>query len=217
MRALASAPPNLLGRGLYTFREAARLTGLKHTRVREWFRCRPLVHSDIAPVGHDFAMSFHDLIDVFVAGSLRDSGISMQAVRRVHERMQSDLGVLHPFCHQEFLADGKRIFVKYGDDRLVDVLRHQGVFEQIIRPFLKKMDYDALTLLAQLWRIGSGIVIDPQICFGAPVVESVSIPTAILAASLGANKGDTELIANWYGVKKADILAASQFERRLAA
>lgn len=59
----------MLGQGVYGISEAASLTGLKPSRVREWFRGRlprgtkPVFQSDYPPVGGDFAISFHDLIE----------------------------------------------------------------------------------------------------------------------------------------------------------
>src|ERR1700737_1114204 len=95
----------LLGHGIYTFKEAARLTGLYHSRVREWFRGRtsesgrnPVFVGDYEPVEGDFAISFYDLIDVYVAGQLRDHGVSLQTVRKVYSWMKDDLDTDHPFC-----------------------------------------------------------------------------------------------------------------------
>lgn len=35
--ATMSSVPSILGRGVYTFADAAKLTGLSRTRIREWF------------------------------------------------------------------------------------------------------------------------------------------------------------------------------------
>jgi hypothetical protein len=39
---------------------------------------------DYEPVGGDYALSFHDLIDLFVAGQLREHGVSLPRLRRVY-------------------------------------------------------------------------------------------------------------------------------------
>ncbi len=212
---------NLLGKGLYSFQEAARLTGLKHGRVREWFRRKPVFVSDIAAVDGDFAISFYDLVDVFVAGQLRQHGVSLQTVRKVYDRLKDDLKTDHPFCHKQLLTDGKRVFLHFadetGEERLAEVLSQQGAFASIILPFLKRIDYDKLRLLARRWRITDDVVIDPEICFGAPVVEAAGVPTSILAAALRANKQNAAVVARWYGVKPQDVLAAANFEASLAA
>src|SRR5258708_7578605 len=100
----------MLGNGVYNFAEAARLTGLKPSRVREWFRDlkvetgrRPVFQSDYEPVDGDRAISFLDLIDLYVAGQLRNSGLSMQKVRRLHSKMALSLSSKHPFSKREIL------------------------------------------------------------------------------------------------------------------
>jgi uncharacterized protein (DUF433 family) len=82
---------------------------------------------------------------------------------------------------------------------------------------LKQVDYDKATSLALRWHIADQIVLDPEICFGKPIVEKIGIPTYILAAAYHANDNDEILIANWYKVKPSHVLAAVQFESTLAA
>jgi uncharacterized protein (DUF433 family) len=217
-----------LGHGLYTFAEAAKLTGLRLSRIREWFRGRkaegkrkPVFRGDYAPVDGDYAISFYDLVDVYVAGQLREHGVSLQTVRRVYERMASDLDTPHPFCRRELLTDGKTIFMRNTEEVaapcLAEVLTGQGVFPEIILPFLKRIDYDKVRLLALRWHIADAIVIDPTICFGKPIVAAVGIPTAILAAAYHANNADAELVGEWYNVHPDHVRAAVAFEDGMAA
>lgn len=219
---------SLLGGGVYSFPEAARLTGLKQHRVREWFRGRPsgpgrkrVLSADYEPIDGEFAISFHDLIDLFVAGQLREHGVSLQLVRRVYAQMSSDLGTRHPFCRKELLTNGKAVFMKgldaEGEEELVEVLTKQKVFPAVLEPFLQRIDYDKATILAKRWRISGEIVIDPAICLGKPTVGSTGVPSSVLAAAYYANSRDADLVGDWYDVRPADVLAAVEFERRLAA
>lgn len=217
-----------LGHGLYTFTEAARLIGLKPSRVSEWFRGRgnerlrkSLFAGDYEPVGGDYAISFYELIDVYVAGQLREHGISLQHVRRVYKKMAKDFGTAHPFCRKELLTDGKKVFTQNmegsGWPQLAEALTGQGVFPEFILPFLRRIDYDEVHLLALRWRITDEIVVNPTICFGKPVVEAVGIPTAILAAAYRANDRNAELVGEWYNVHPDYVLAAASFEDNMAA
>ena len=209
----------MLGRGVYSFREAARLTRLAPSRIREWFgNRRRVLTSDYAKVDGDIAISFYDLIDVFVVGNLRNFGVNMSMVRRAYETLGEELGTKHPFCHRELLTDGIRVFARQEQSSiLVDVITKQGAFSKIIEPFLQSIDYDHVKLMAKRWRINKNVVIDPAICFGSPIVESVSVPTAILARAFEANDKDANIVAQWYEVAKADVLHAVAFERTLAA
>src|SRR4051794_36241923 len=130
----------MLGHGVYSIPEAARLTHLRPQRVREWFSGRGgprgyVFRSDYQPVQGDRAISFLDLVELFVASQLRDHGVSMQALRKVYKTLERDFRTRHPFCRREILSDGKNVFIlgldERGADEMVDVLSRQRVFVEI--------------------------------------------------------------------------------------
>jgi len=224
----SNAVQTVLGRGVYTIPQAARLVGLTTRRVREWFRGRksdprrhPLFESDYKPVDEFFAISFYDLVDVYVAGQLREHGVSLPTVRRVYNRLAEQLKTDHPFCRQELLTDGEEVFIRgwdrMGEEEIYEVLTKQKVFPTIILPFLKQIDYDRVTILAARWRIAQGVVVDPRICFGSPVVSEVSIPTYLLNAEYEANGKEAGLVATWYKIPPDAVVAAVSFEKQFAA
>ena len=176
---------------------------------------------DYEPVDNDFAISFFDLIDVFVAGQLRDYGVSLQTVRRAYRWMRHELGTSHPFCRRELLTDGKAIFLRGvdadGQQELTEALTRQKVFPEILLPFLKTIEYDPSTVLARRWRIAPEVIIDPTISFGKPVIEEAGVVASLLSAAYHANHRDTELVADWYNVRPDAVLAAVRFESRMAA
>jgi len=216
-----------LGHGVYSFAEAAKLSRLRPARVREWFcsplseRSRvPLFRGDYRALEGQRSISFLDLIELFIAGQLRDHGVSLQSLRRVQRQLEKDLKTRHPFCRREVLSDGKHVFTlgldTQGKHEMVEVLTHQRVFSTILLPFLKRINYDEVTKLAKRWRITDEIVIDPQICLGKPIVEQIGVTTAVLATAFVANSQDAELVADWYGISPAHVLAAVEFEKNLA-
>ncbi len=218
----------ILGRGVYSLPEAARLTRLKTQRVREWFRGRrqllsrkPVFRGDYQSISGDNAISFLDLVDLFVVGQLRDHGVPLQSLRKVHAQLKKDLKTPHPFCRKEVLSDGKKVFTLGLDEQnkaeMIEVLTHQRVFAEILLPFLKRIDYDATTRLARRWCIADMVVIDPAICLGKPIIGEVGIATSILAAAYHANKNDAEVVADWYNIHSKHVIAAVDFERSLAA
>ena len=100
---------------------------------------------------------------------------------------------------------------------MIAVLFGQRVFTDILRPFLKRIDYDQATGLAKRWHIANLVVIDPTICLGKPIIEGIGITTAILAAAYEANDQNAELVADWYKVHSKHVIAAVDFERSMAA
>ena len=209
--------------GNYSFAEAARFTKLRPARVREWFRGkttgRPsLLESDFPSSGRDTAISFSDLVDVFVAGQLREHGVKLTTLRKVYQSLRQRYHVAHPFCRVELQTDGKRVFSiglsDAGREEVTEVLVGQRVFPEIIKPFLKALDYDEATGMALQWRVAPHVVLNPKLHFGRPVVDGACLPTSLLAAAHKANGGDPECVADWYGTTAAQVEAAVHFENQ---
>ena len=217
-----------LGKGIYSFREAAALTGLKPRRIREWYlgrrtdpNSRPVFRPDLEPIGTVHAISFLDLVEVFVAGHLREHGVTIPTLRKVHTRLGKDFNTDHPFASRELLTNGRAVFVRgvdqAGEEEIYDALTKQKAFPKLIEPFLKRIDYDHFSALAKRWHIDEGIVVDPGKSFGKPVLEHSCIPTYLVAAEYRANGRDAERVADWYGLSPEEVLTAVRFEGGPAA
>jgi len=213
-----------LGTGIYTFSEASRLTGVSHQRVRAWFEgwprgLGPALSTDYATSEQQISLiSFLDLIDVLVAGHLRARGLTLQYLRRAYRALEQDLETEHPFARHELLTDGQRLFRRTaqvtGDTELLDVVDRQQAFDDVLRPYLTRIDWDKTTRLARRWHLADGVVLDPARRFGKPILHSSAIPTDALAAAYKSNGRDPDLVADWYDVAPADVLRAVDFEAR---
>ena len=218
----------LLGNGIYSIAQAARLTGLRPRRVRDWFVGRPtssrpvkqVFESDYPAMGGEHAISFLDLVELFIGGQLREMGVSLPHIRKAYTNLENRYGS-HPFCSRELLVGGKEIFYRGLDDvearRIMKAVTDQPYFESIILPFLKNIDYDEATKLAVRWRIAQDVVVDPRIRFGKPIVEEVGISTSVLWSSFYANGENEEMVAEWFGIERRHVRAAVSFEDGLAA
>ena len=231
MTQVMNATDSAIGQGVYTLSEVARLTGTHCQRIRSWFLKRPYRPEPILKRGPrqsqkrraqkhgDFTVSFHSLIDALVVARLRDYGVSMQYLRRVHGTLIQEFGNPHPFSRRDLYTDGRKVFLGYadefGEESLKELLTKQHSFPQILRDYLTQIEYEEDTLLAVRWRVGEGVVIDPKRRYGKPIVESCGVPTAILAAAYKANREDSQLVAEWYGVSPPDVEHAVVFEKRL--
>ncbi len=214
---------DILGHGVYDISEAARFTGLKPARVREWFRgwsSDPIPHrvfrGDYAGVAAGHSISFLELVEVFVAGYLRKHGVRLRSIRRAHARLQDDWETRHPFARGEIRADGENVFVSALDGRerqiVSEAITKSQVFERIILPTLEKIDYDPASKLATKRHLSPLVVLDPRICFGQPIVEPVAITTYVLAAFYLANGRNAKTVANWYEIEEEHVMAAVEFE-----
>jgi uncharacterized protein (DUF433 family) len=218
----------VLGHGVYDLGEATQLTGLKRARVREWFWRRvsdPVPRlkfdGDYAGVAEDQSISFLELVEVFVAGQLREHGVSLRSLRRAHAKLQNDWETRHPFSRKEIRTDGQKVLLRALDEperRIVcEAITRGQVFESIIRPTLKKIEYDPASNLATKWHLSPLVALNPRVCFGQPIVEPIGITTYVLAASYLANGRNAKRVANWYEIEEKHVLAAVEYETRHAA
>ena len=221
---MRSETPRILGRGIYTIRDAARYTRLPYQRISRWFRSAeamqwsPVFMSDYGSIDSENAISFLDLVDVHVAGRFRGRGVSLQKIRKAYNILREDLETEHPFCHRNLYEHGGDIFAKVfdaiGGPMLYEVIKRQGFSQEAMREHLTRIDYADTTLLAERWRIFPGVVIDPCITLGRPVIESTGLATRVLASGYHGNDQDETFVASFYEVTPADVLTAVHFEEK---
>lgn len=216
-----------LGRGVYGLAEAARLTRVSSRTVAAWFKGR--FHDGI-PAGrgpvlkgeysHRRVISFLDLIEVLVAGQLRDAGVHLATIRKAHGAIASFLKTKHPFSRGELVTEGSRIFVRTAKDlreeELLEAIERQQFFPKVMLPYLRRINYHSISHLALSWEIEEGIILDPTRRLGKPILKSSALPTAVLAAAYDANDRDSAAVGRWYGVPPNEVEEAVAFEGRLA-
>lgn len=217
--------PAVLGSGIYSFSEAARLLHVRTERLVRWFRGgsahwgTALESSFADSAGLENSLSFFNLIEALVASKLRNERVSLIGIRKARAALADILQTPYPFAHKGLYTDGKTVFVRIAeqttDDSLIDAIRRQHVFPKVILPSLKRIDYDDDTLLAQRWRVFAGVILDPRLRFGKPIVEQCGMPTSILASAYQANHQDAERVADWYGVSPGAVRLAVSFENGL--
>lgn len=224
--------------GFYTIPAAARLVELRAERVRRWVRGsesgvpgvrrEPLLQRDLETIDGEYALSFLDLIEVRMVRLFLDHGVGIHTIRAAARTAAELFSSRHPFCIRKFQTDGRTVFatlaevdadVFEGEPRepLMDLATKQTAIRHVLEPLLHQIDYEN-DIAASWWSMGrdAGVVIDPRIAFGAPVVASCGIPTETLADPVDAGRSCAD-VADWFGVTPFDVECAVAFERRLAA
>jgi len=209
----------LIGTGVYHLSEVARYTGVPNATLRSWFKPRsdgrgagPIFESEYGPIGEDFAISFLNLIEVYVARFFKKEGVKPPIIRRAHEVLQADLHSDFPFAHADLSTDGVRIIRETKDQDLIDAISKQHFFKQMK---LTRVHYSDVTRLATRWEIARGVLIDPQLNYGKPVVENSGVSTLVVARQYRANHKDAALVARLFRLTESSVLNAYQFERGL--
>ena len=230
-------PAAIFGRGFYSVPEAARLIGVNARTLRRWavgygFKrpkgprsYPPVTRRELAPLDGLVELTFLDLVELLFIATFLQAGVSLHAIRRAAKSAAQLLGVKdHPFCLRRFRTDGRRIFkdMQLDDDQLrLQLGGRPHVFDEVVEPFLRKLEYDAGTdLVKRWWPLGRDrlVVVDPALNFGAPVLKSSGIPTRAIK-QLAGNPGDRDRkvaeAADWYEISPQAVEDALAFEDRL--
>lgn len=224
----------LIGSGIYTVPEAARLTKVSTWRIRRWlrgysFRTRneavhssaPVVKSQIAAIDDALALSFLDLVEVKLVDRLLERGVTWKSLREAAKQGAALLGFSHPFSTGRFWTDGKTVLLELAetenDSALLDVIRNQFTFKKVLAPFLAQLDFEQ-DAAVRWWPLGKQgqVVIDPARSFGQPIVVREGVPTSVLAKAVRVEHS-SEIVAKWFEVSKRSLRDAVRFEHRLAA
>lgn len=223
---------SLLQTGIYTIPEASRLTRVTPSRIRRWVRgyvfkvkrgrhSSPAVWStQLEQIDQTVALGFLDLLEVRCVDAFVGAGVGWKTIRRVHEQARKLIGHPHPFCTNQFATDGQTIFMKErnesGESALWDMRDLQRVFTQIIRPFLRDVEFDDGNLPQRWWPRGKRqmVALDPRRSFGQPIIFEEGIPTQTLARSVRAN-GSAEEVARWFEISSVSVRKAVEFEKSL--
>ncbi len=214
----------ILGRGVYTPREAARLVGTNAQQVLRWTRgsgpTEPLWHAHFQFLDEDVTeISFIDLVEVRVVAALRRAGISMPSIRFAILFAQEKLEIDRPLASQSFKTDGTEILMAAveNDGEYVSLSKKrpgQKVFREIIAQSLHDLEYEGQQ--AARWRPKnfSKVIIDPDRYFGDPILDKYGISTNTIYNEF-REFGDLSYLSKIYEVPEIAIRQGISFETDL--
>lgn len=223
----------LLGVGIYSIQEVARLTKVPAPTVRRWVKGYTFVHhgevrSSPAVTSHQlpvfdgtFALGFRGLIEVRVVHAMRSVGIPWKTIRLAREHAAQIMKSDTPFASARLMTDGRGVFSfiggKANDRSLIELSESQYTFRSFLAPHLVDVEFDTKAEASRWWPLGSrrSVLLDPQRSFGQPIVRE-GVPTSILAAAAKAGSS-VESVAKWYELPVRSVRDAVEFEESLHA
>lgn len=227
-------PPKstLIGRGVYSIAEAARLLRIQRDAITRWTRgysytwkgerrtAAPVFQSRLRESDVEVYLDFADLMEVGVLAQFRRYGVSWRSIRICAARVAEIRSSSHPFSARDFKTDGRSILLEMAPDtrdpKLLNLVSDQFEFRRVVQPLLKRVEYEGETPV-RWWPTGKrDIVVDPMFAFGAPIVHQRAIRTRVLADCYEA-EGSYRAAAWWYEVPERLVKAAVAFEFSLAA
>lgn len=214
----------ILGRGVYTPREAARLIGTSSQQVLRWTRGsgpnEPLWQAHYQFLDDDVTeISFLDLVEVRVVSALRRASISLQAIRFAISFAQAKFGIDRPLSSQSFKTDGTEVLMEAieEDGELVSLSRRrpgQKVFRRIISQSLNDLEYENETVARWRPKKHSAVIIDPARQFGSPLLDEYGLSTKMLRDEFD-RYNDLNYLSDLYEVPTSALKSGIAFERSL--
>ncbi len=213
----------ILGNGIYSIPDSARLLGVSGRRVHAWFYSWPrgssaILHSDYTGIFPTKCISFLDLVDAAVAATLiQKHNFSHHKLRKLWDRMSTAFDTVHPFARKELYADahGRELFYNIAVEdepvELVDAMDQQRAFPEVLLPFLDRVEYNGDSHFAQVFPLMGNVVLDPRRKYGTPTVRGTGMATSILYECYKANSSE-DAVADWYNVTPEDVREAIAFE-----
>lgn len=226
-----------LGTGIYTPTEAAVLLHEEARTVRRWafgyHRNRPmrgrayhpplLVRTDLPDVEGEKALTFVELIELLYIRAFEQANVPWSAIKEAANVAARLFKTAHPFALRQLYVDPKSLYAAIreedGQESLVQLLGHgQHAITPLVKPYLDQLEFDVNDVATRWWPMGKdgGVVIDPLIAFGSPVVEAVSIRTKVLNDAVIAERrvygeGAVDRVAWIYDISPEHVRTALRF------
>ena len=173
---------------------------------------------------HPPLLSFKNLAEFYVLEGLRKiHGVKLHRIREAVNDMKKNEGSVYPLADFDIKTDGKYVLF-YRNSKLINATLHgQYEIEECIATYLKRVDRDPHGIARKIFpfmkknelKTGSEppriVVIDPNVCFGLPVLCGSRITTAFLASRYRG--GDSlPAIAKSYARPVGEIKEAIEWE-----
>ena len=214
----------------YGVKEAARTLGMPTATLNSWVNGRkyptaegqkffkPLIESKTPGM-----LSFYNLVEAHILLSTRKKyQLEMPSIRRAMDYVRKAYPLTHPLLSENFLTDGKDLFVKKierrnGHEQTINVSSWgQLGLGPILDFYLQRIERDAQGWPIKLFPIRLNwagnvnqdpprvVVIDPSVSSGRPVVNGTGVMAEVIFGRFNTGEG-VESIAEDYGLQVAQI------------
>ena len=217
----AETPP--VFEGIYDVPEAARyLRAAMHghivysasaAKLIRWIRHGLASHDLIALPGGDLLIAFEDLISMRVIAALRSAGIGWRAIDHGEQWLREETGAQRPFATEAIWAGQGQVFTKWTEQLLSASRYGQMAFDMLHQYLIPihGLEFGELSRVAVSWEPTEGVVLEPQVQFGAPCIKGTRIPTRTIFGMVEA--GDPlEWVASAYGISSNQVQVAYDWE-----
>ena len=213
---------------MYTFGEAARLSGVAPATVRNWVRGYTVRDRSVPPLFESVtkdgtSVSFLQLIEIVVAARFRKNRITFKRVRAAHDSAKAEWKLAYPFAHRQLGSLVEHVAYWLEPEARHRSIRPLGSSEQrslpgLVMDIVRQLDYDESDLAAKWYPAGkeAPIVIDPRVSAGLPTIVGRGVTVNSLRKLHKAGY-TIEFIADDFRMKADEVERALQYADAVAA
>ena len=168
-------------------------------------------------------LTFRDLLEIRHFASFHSAGVSWQRIVKAAGHAKVRFESEYPFSDLRFKTDGAHVFKDIGTE-LEQISQHgQMAFKQVLEDSLfEPVDYcnnePTCWYPAQEWgvaSVGRGVVVNPRVAFGAPVIVDYHIPAETLYMNYKAEQNNPLSVAMNCEIPLASVECAIALEEEL--
>lgn len=213
----------ILGEGIYSPRQAARLLGASPQDVLRWTRGsgpqEPLWKAHYQFLDDTAEISFIDLIELRVVRALRVAGVSLQAIRYAIQLAQDRFDIERPLSTIQFKTDGSEILMDAveHDGELVSLSKKrpgQKVFARLVAQSVRGLEFEGGRVSRWRPEQANHVVVDPERSFGDPILDEYGVSTATLFRDF-ERYHDYKYLSRLYEIDISHVKDAVEFENFL--
>jgi uncharacterized protein (DUF433 family) len=212
-----------LGEGIYQTRDVARILNLKPHLVRRWIvgywsGDLDQRYAYTFGSGIDRAINFYSLIEFYTFFKLRQQGLSIETLRKLHEELSQQYNTPYPFATSRSYYTEKRqsktfVYYEYMDSLLRFDEKKQFKLD-FMKEFLEQVEFDDNNLAVRYYPLKDSkhVVVDPKHQFGQPIIKGTNIKTQTLY-NLFIGGEQIESICLLYNLSKEQIADAIAYHK----
>jgi uncharacterized protein (DUF433 family) len=222
-----SGTPNtaqpLIGQGIYTVPEIAKILRLPYRQIRYWFdeyvKLRLQTQQDykyyFASSKHD-TVNFYSLIEAYVFYQLKVRDIKTKRALEAHDILSKRYNTPYPFAMTELLTSGADVLFRANEDKEVLIKADrsgQSKIKEVVQHFSKDIEFSGKGGLAELYYpLGKNksVVVNPKQQFGQPVIKGTNILAETLY-DLHLSGENISNIAKIYNLPLSNVKAALEY------
>ena len=138
-------------------------------------------------------INFKTLIEFYTFYHLKESGLSSQRIKKIHDDLSIELNTIYPFASKiyiEKVKDGtsdklvakRKVYYEIGQSFIQANKKRQQDIKLFLTPFFNKIEFNNVDVAERYFPLENSktVVIDPKFQFGQPTITGTRIKAELI-------------------------------------